>query len=257
MKLKPWEIRFAATLLAISAALFVARGLLFAGDGLVIGVDPYLNEELRYLVDDLAFVPISVLLVTLVIERMMELRDRDSLMHKLNMVVGAFFSEVGRPLIDLLRAFDTDESALRGALAFRVGWKAADFETARRTLETHESAIDVGLRGLAPLREFLCERRGFLLGLLQNPNLLEHETFTELLWAVLHLEEELDARTDLCALPPTDAAHLSGDAKRAYRAVLIEWVAYMRHLSEQYPYLYSLAVRQNPFDPAADAEVKE
>jgi len=30
-----------------------------------------------------------------------------------------------------------------------------------------------------------------LLGLLGNPNLLEHDSFTDLLWAVFHLMEEL------------------------------------------------------------------
>lgn len=263
MRLKRWEIRFAATLLALSVLLFAARAVLFAHDGMVIGSDPVLNEMLRYMLDDLAFVPISVLLVTLVIQRMMDLRDRDALMNKLNMVVGAFFSEVGRPLIDMLRPFDADDSDLRAALAFKPGWKASDFAEARRALDAYDFTVDASLCDLTPIKEFLGSKRSFLLALLQNPNLLEHESFTELLWAVLHLQEELDARGDLCAgcgdacgLGNADRAHVSGDAKRAYSAVLTEWVAYMRHLSEKYPYLYSLAVRQNPYDPEATPEVR-
>ena len=38
--------------------------------------------------------------------------------------------------------------------------------------------------------------------------------------------------------------------------LIIEWLAYMKHLKESYPYLFSLAVRTNPFDPAASPEVK-
>jgi len=30
----------------------------------------------------------------------------------------------------------------------------------------------------------------------------------------------------------------------------------MRHLKKEYPYLFSLAVRTNPFDPRASVEVK-
>jgi hypothetical protein len=101
------------------------------------------------------------------------------------------------------------------------------------------------------LREFLVNRRGFLLGLLENPNLLEHETFTELLWAVFHLSEELESRPGFEFIPETDYHHLIGDIKRAYMQLVMEWLDYMKHLKKEYPYLFSLAMRTNPFDPTA------
>jgi len=86
--------------------------------------------------------------------------------------------------------------------------------------------------------------------------LLEHESFTDLLWAVFHLTEELACRTNVKQLPDTDYAHLSGDIKRAYVLLISEWLAYMKHLKADYPYLFSLAVRTNPFDPNASVEVR-
>ena len=71
--------------------------------------------------------------------------------------------------------------------------------------------------------------------------------FTDLLWAVTHLTEELSHRKDLKTLPNADYEHLSGDIKRAYIMLITEWLAYMKHLKESYPYLFSLAVRTNPF----------
>ena len=50
---------------------------------------------------------------------------------------------------------------------------------------------------LHELREFLLAKRPFILALLQNPSLLEHDTFTDLLWAVCHLTEELECRSDI------------------------------------------------------------
>ncbi|TLM69484.1 MAG: hypothetical protein FDZ70_09745 [Actinobacteria bacterium] len=141
-------------------------------------------------------------------------------------------------------------------MGFRTGWKAADSDTVRRALNGFDHSLDATRGDLFALRELLTAKRPFLLGLLQNPNLLEHETFTELLWAVLHLQEELDARSSFEGLPASDLAHLSGDLKRAYNAILVEWLAYMRHLSTQYPYLYSLAVRRNPYDPEPSVEVR-
>jgi len=35
-----------------------------------------------------------------------------------------------------------------------------------------------------------------------------------------------------------------------------EWLSHLEHLKVDYPYLFSLAVRTNPFDPNASAEVE-
>ncbi len=96
-----------------------------------------------------------------------------------------------------------------------------------------------------------------MLTLIGNQALLEHETFTDLLWAVTHVTEELHARGDFEHLPPTDRAHLAGDLRRAYALLGVEWLDYMRHLRTQYPFLFSLAVRTNPLDPRACVTVTE
>ncbi|MDD1679362.1 MAG: hypothetical protein LUO93_09315 [Methanomicrobiales archaeon] len=66
----------------------------------------------------------------------------------------------------------------------------------------------------------LSSRRDFLLRLLENPILLEHQRFTELLQAVFHFTEELDKRFNLSTLPDNDIFHLVGDAKRIYRLLI-------------------------------------
>ena len=90
-----------------------------------------------------------------------------------------------------------------------------------------------------------------LLRLLENPNLLEHESFTELLRAVFHLAEELSYRNDFSKLPDTDYNHLAGDIKRSYTLLVRQWLDYMKYLNNNYPYLCSLAMRTNPFDQDA------
>jgi hypothetical protein len=44
---------------------------------------------------------------------------------------------------------------------------------------------------------------------------------------------------------------LAGDIKGAYVSFVTEWLEYMRHLKSDCPYLFSLALRTNPFDPKA------
>jgi len=77
------------------------------------------------------------------------------------------------------------------------------------------------------------------------------------LWAVTHLTEELSLRKDLSKCTDSDLGHLQGDMKRAYVILVYEWLEYMEHLKNKYPYLFSLAVRMNPFDPNASIEIKE
>jgi hypothetical protein len=102
------------------------------------------------------------------------------------------------------------------------------------------------------LKDFLEKKKDGLLNMLANPNLLEHDAFTNLLWAVFHVADELAHRPDLNNLPKTDLDHLRGDIVRAYLLIVAEWAAYMKHLKKDYPYLFSLAVRTNPFNPEAE-----
>lgn len=92
--------------------------------------------------------------------------------------------------------------------------------------------------------------------LLENPILLEHETFTDLLRAVFHLAKELASRKELDHLPDADYQHLANDIKRAYVLLVHQWLDYMRHLKDNYPFLFSLAMRTNPFDQKASPIVK-
>ena len=97
----------------------------------------------------------------------------------------------------------------------------------------------------------LQKERGFLIRLVENPILLEHESFTDLLLEVSHLSEELENRSCLIGLPATDLAHLQRDIKRVYGYLVSEWLDYMLYLKSDYPHLFSLAMRTNPFDQTA------
>lgn len=203
---------------------------------------------------NLAFLPVYVLFVTLMIEQILKRREREALRQKLNMVVGVFFSEVGNPLLKCCREFVRESPEFMGLFKVSPQWQAADYQRCLAYLKQHEIHVDSRNGDLVALRAFIVNRRAFMLGLLENQNLLEHDEFTDLLWAVFHLLEELEARNSLVGLLPNDLDHLSGDIKRAYSNLLRVWVVYMQHLQRDYPYLFSLAVRLNPMIPDAHAE---
>ena len=135
-------------------------------------------------------------------------------------------------------------------------WSEREFAAAGQLFRNYDFSIEIDTDRLEALRGFLIEKRVFLLRLLENPSLLEHESFTDLLWAITHLAEELAHRKDVRKLPETDYQHLANDIKRAYGLLVSQWIAYMKHMKGSYPYLFSLAVRTNPFDPDTSVEIR-
>lgn len=242
-----WQIIFGASLIALSALVYIVQIAIFKTP----------RDTFFYIFQDLAFVPISVLMVTVIIDQVLRIREKKAMLKKLNMVIGAFNSEVGTHLLKSLSSFDADYEKTRQRLVITFKWSDQDFNSIRKSLQAYDFVMDSRNGDLEELRIFLVGKRNFLLGLLENPNLLEHETFTDLLWAVFHLTEELESRTDIRQLPESDLKHLSGDIKRAYGLLISEWLSYMKHLKNDYPYLFSLAVRTNPFNPEASPEVRQ
>jgi hypothetical protein len=236
-----WQIFLGFSLLALSTIFYLIHYVIFRDT----------HHIFLYLIGDIAFVFIEVLLVTLIIHQLLSKREKRTMLKKLNMVIGAFFSEVGNELLKSLACFDLQSDKKRKDLLEIGGWSEKRYVEEGRRLKSSPFEIECQKGNLEGLKTFLIERRNFLLGLLENPNLLEHESFTELLWAVFHLTEELACRVDLKQLPDTDYQHFSGDIKRVYGLLISEWLAYMKHLRDNYPYLFSLAARMNPFDPKA------
>ena len=229
-------------LLMLLSALFYAIRFVIFHDA---------QEIFSDLLDDIGFVFIEILLASVIIHQILSEWSRRSMLRKLHMVIGAFFSEIGTELLVYFSNYDPNLNNICDDLVVKDTWCHQDFVDIRHKLESHKHDVEIDKIKLDDLRDFLAEKRIFLLRILQNPNLLEHETFTELLQAVFHLTEELVGREDLLNLGEADAAHIAIDIKRAYSYLIKEWVVYMEHLKGNYPYFFSYAMRTNPFDKDA------
>jgi len=246
MKRFSGQILLGSSLIVLSVLFYVLHYAIFR--------DPH--HIFIYLIGDIAFVFIEVLLVTLIIHRLLSEREKRTRLEKLNMVIGAFFSEVGTRLVAYFSDFDPKLDEIRKDLVVTNDWSEQEFSRVSKRLKNYDYGVVIQKVELEDLANFLMGKRDFLLRLLENPTLLEHESFTELLRAVFHLTEELAARKDLTQLPDTDYEHLAGDIKRVYILLVYQWFDYMNHLKDNYPYLFSLAMRANPFDQDASPIVK-
>ncbi len=246
MKRSSWFFILGASLITLSALFYYVHYLIFH--------DPH--HIFIFLVGDIAFVPVEVLLVTLILHRLLSERAKRSMIKKLNMVIGAFFSEVGNTMLVQYARVAVDSGEFEQICSEPGNFSEKGMRTFCERFEKKGIDVKLEVADFEELKVFLVGKRGFMLRLLENPNLLEHERFTELLWAVFHLVEELEHREDLTNLPKTDLAHLEGDVLRVYRSLLAEYLFYLNHLKDDYPYLFSLAMRLNPFSPNASPVVR-
>ena len=232
-----WELKFAFWLVAAFAALNLLQ----------YGCYHDVGHILLWNLTSLAFLPVSVLVVTLFVERMLAVREKSQRLTKTSMLMGVFFSGVGTRLLSRCVAWDTAPESLREALGSPAAWERFTPRAAQQVLAGHSYTLALNAAQLRELKEMLETQRDLLLRLLENPILLEHEAFTDLLRAVFHLVEELDFRPGFDSLPVSDLAHLAGDVQRVYGQLTQEWVNYQVTLRRDYAYLFSLSVRTNPF----------
>ena len=181
-------------------------------------------------------------------ELLLSKREKKIRLEKLNIIIGVFFSEAGTRLLTYFTNYDPEIEDLSRKLAITSEWSEKEFLTADKLLRTRDYNIEANRVEFEELNRFLQGKSTLFLRLMENQNLLEHESFTDLLRAILHLKEELLSRDTLTGLPDTDYTHMSGDIKRVYGILTPQWLNYMRYLKSSYPYLFSLEARVNPFN---------
>ena len=112
MKRIMWSIAIGVALLAVSVGLYFLQVAVFHRPG----------DTGFYLLQDLAFLPVQVLLVTIIFDRLMNRREKETMLNKMNMVIGAFYAEAGTELLKRLLAFDSSVGAISSGLVIQKDW---------------------------------------------------------------------------------------------------------------------------------------
>ena len=247
-----WKIKF--------SIIMVIAIIVIYGSNILILKDP--EHVISYIWTHLGFIPVDILIVAFVLDEIISKKEKEAMMEKLDMIMSTFFSEVGNDLISQLSSVNKHK-ADTSYLESIKSWDDEDYENKLKEIKN----INIPFRAyvtsedreeyLTNIRNLLINKREFIVGLLNNPNLLEKEEFSKLLTAILHLDEELEHRPDLSKVTDVDFNHLNGDMERIYNILIHEWIYYLRYLNKHYPYMIALIIRTNPFDANADAYVKE
>lgn len=216
-------------LIFISFVMFFIHYLMFG----------QLENTIYYSLMSLCFIPINILAVTLVFEKLVERRARLERLSKLNMLVGLFFSDIGFNLLKLIAAGDEKIPSLN--LDF------SDLKSSENKFKTHDHTLNFDKINYPELKKLIIESRDILANLISNENILEHETFADLLMSLMHLRDEILFIKYKDELSKEDCTHINGDLTRVYKALTAQWVNYLEHLKQFYPYQYNGAIKFNPF----------
>jgi hypothetical protein len=195
-------------------------------------------------------------IIAAVSEMLLNRREKVVRLQKINMIKSAFFSDVGAELLKILSDSDPNLNEIKEMFNVEGLWTDKDFNRLDRDLLGFNYSIDIKKVDLGGLKVFLVDKKNFLLRLLENPYLLEHESFSELLRAVFHLYDEFMARKTFENLPKSDLDHLGVDARKVYSQLAIQWIEHMKYLKASYPYLFYFGMKMNPFSERAAPFVK-
>lgn len=248
---KKWKIKFSILMIILIIVIYGSNYLVL-GDG---------EHIISYVWTHLGFIPVDILVVAFILDEIIERKEKEAMLEKLDMLMSTFFSEIGNELISQLSSANKYKTNTENLKSIK-NWDDKDYENKLKELKDTDVEFQADITPenreefLRNLNELLTSKREFIINLINNPNLLEKEEFTGLINAILHLDEELEHRKDLSLVTDADFAHLNGDMHRVYNKLIHEWVYYLRYLNKHYPYMIALIIRTNPFDEDAEVYVK-
>lgn len=228
MKKRNYYIKVSIILILLSATMFYIHYLVFG----------QAENTAYYSLMNLCFIPINSLVVTILLEKLIDVKEKKERMNKMDMLVGIFFSEVGYRLMHQIIKGD------KNARNFIKSFKKLD-EIEDRIIK-YDYDVDINEIDIPYIKELLVSNNSLLINLISNENLHQHEIFTDLLMSVIHLRDEIlfmeGNNSNLI-----DNNHLENDINRVYKSITIQWISYLKYLQINYPFLYNNAIRVNPY----------
>lgn len=206
------------------------------------------HHILVFMTEDLAFIPIEVLVTVLIIDRILEKRDNRTKKQKINILIEVFFEEVGNELLCKLASKDKNCCEI-GCIISEIGDSFDnDLNKLKKAINKHDLSIKLEIEDINSIYELLQTNKDIFIKFLENPYLADHDIFTDLLQAVSHLYHEIRFRKQSKVLTEVDVLHLSEDAQRVYKYLSEEWIVYMDYIQKEYPFLFNLALKNVPFN---------
>lgn len=213
-----------SVLLAISACIYGMQILIFKD---------VRNTEF-YIFQDMAFIPISIAITTVVVGELLDINNKRDSRQKTRMLTSTFFSDIGFELMSMLALVSNiDEGLLHTINATELS--ESDKIT---TIKNSGLTVNADMGIYTIISDVIIASKTDILILSSNPMLYDHEYFSDLLWELLHLMDEFRLRGDYVKLTQNDLTELNSDFAQVLELLLINWVVNAKYLKETYPNFY-------------------
>lgn len=212
-----------------------------------------LMDTISNIIQGIAFIPIQLLLNTILINWVVEKQEEIKNGKKINVIIGVFFSESGTIILSELVKYDKSLEEFKKNFGTIKCLGKECLEKFREELKDYNPEIEICSCELKKLNTLLDSHRKGLVELLTNSFLKEDEFFSEVLMELIHLNDELRLRYDE-EMKEYEINHIKDDLIEAYKVLGMQWCDYMIHLYDFYPQLFQLAAVNSPFDNKSKEE---
>lgn len=217
-------------LLMISLILYISQVMIFRQP----------ETTAFYIFQDLAFLPVTIAIATLVVGYLMEEHDRQERINRTRMLTSSFFTDVGNELLRILITQGHYEIPL---LLLTDECKNKTEEELKHSIEKMNFQVSWTPETEREIQNLLDAQHDSMLIITSNPALLDHEIFTDMLWAIFHLKDEMKGRASE-NISSADQKHLESDAKRVFDLLLLDWMNHLNYMKKEYPYYYDKSTKE-------------
>ena len=190
-------------LIAVSALIYLVQIAIFHDE----------RTTAFYILQDLAFMPVTIAIATLVVGEIMNEQEKKDRLEKTRMLTSSFFTGMGAYLMHGILGMTNAD-----AFIYEVVKSGADLpeteEEIRKKIQEARLTVHIDAAGYTKARQIITANQTNILVIASNPLIIEHECFTEMLWGVFHLMDEFRLRGSWDDLSMEDIYHFNQERHR-------------------------------------------
>ncbi len=218
----------------------VILSVIIYGIQLAVFHDP--STTAFYILQDFAFLPISIAVATLVVGEVLSNKEKRERRSKTQMLTSNFFTEMGTELMLTLIKTSGENRVFRTILGSCEITDQKIVEKLQKQIRETPCRVVLNESVYNQVRELILSGKENLLIISSNSSLLEQENFTELLWGIFHMIDEFRLHGDYGEQRAEVHEHMEEDLARVLRLLLINWTANVLYTRTFYPNYYGAAL---------------
>lgn len=199
----------------------------------IYGLQIILFHDLRntefYILQDLAFIPISIAITTVVVGNIMDNRSKKEAAEKASMLRSVFFTDIGNTLMK--RLYDVSDTGMLKCID--------EDKNCTDTIHVHTDKDTYEF-----IRQFLKEKQQDLMTLSGNNDLMDQDDFTQLLGGLFHLLDEFALRGSYDQLKEEDIHHMNDDFSKVLALLRVNMATNAEFQQKHFPNFYQKAVHK-------------